>query len=251
MAYSITQAVILSAGLGKRLRPITDNIPKVMVPILGTPLLEHHIRHLKLHGINEIFINLHYCPEAIQSYFGTGERFGIKIQYAFEKVILGTAGGIKNFERKLKDNFFVIYGDIFSLVDYTSQKAAFFKKIKAVGMELIGDTDHPHDSDLVEVDENLRFLKIYPKPHTALPRKYKSMRSIFIFNKKILKYIPKNVYYEIDHQLLPHILNQGEYFYGYECGEYLRDIGTIERLKAVEVYLNKIKNQRPSAGQLQ
>lgn len=234
------QAVILSAGFGTRLRPMTDKIPKVMVPIAGKPLLERHILQFKKHGVKEFFINLHYLPEVIKNYFGDGKKWGVKIVYAHEPEILGTAGGIKNFDGELKDNFFVIYGDIFSLVDYTKMAEAFTKNGDAIGMELVGDSDHPKDSDLAEVDDNLKFLKIYPKPHKELPKIYKAMRGVYIFNGRILQNIPAKRYYEIDHNLLPDVLAKGEKFYGYECADYLKDIGTPERYSAVNEYLKNL-----------
>lgn len=241
MPNKIIQAVILSAGIGTRLRPLTENLPKVMVPIDGKPLLECHFEQFKKYGIKEFFINLHYLPEKITDYFGDGSKWGIKIIYKYESEILGTAGGIKNFESDLKNNFFVIYGDIFSLVDYSKMNEFFNQKPGAIGMELIGDTDHPLDSDLVEINDGLRFLKIYPKPHKELPKKYKSMRGIYIFNEKILKYIPIQKYYEIDHNLLPEVLERGENIYGYETTDYLKDIGTLERYQKVQKYLQIIQ----------
>lgn len=235
------QVLILSAGFGTRLKPLTDSLPKVMLPIDNKPLLEHHLEQFKKHGVKEILINLHHLPEKITEYFGNGSSWGVKITYKYEPEILGTAGGIKNFEEEIKDDFFVIYGDIFSLVDYSKMAQAFDKKTDAIGMELVGDTDHPFDSDLAEIDENLRFLKIYQKPHRELPKNYKSMRGIYIFNKGILEYIPAKKYYEIDYHLLPSILKKDKKFYGYQCGDYLKDIGTPERYQEVKRYLENLK----------
>lgn len=237
------QALILSAGVGKRLKPFTNSLPKVMVPIGSRPLLEHHLEQFKKHGIRDFLINLHHLPEKITEYFGDGSKWGVKIIYKYEPEILGTAGGIKNFEEEIKDDFFVIYGDIFSLVDYSKMVQVFDKKTDAIGMELVGDTDHPFDSDLAEIDENLRFLKIYQKPHRELPKNYKSMRGIYIFNKKILNYIPARKYYEIDHHLLPDILKKDEKFYGYRTSDFLKDIGTPERYRQVEDFLAKQKKR--------
>ena len=90
----ITQAVILSAGLGTRLRSVVKDAPKVMAPFEGKPLLEHHLLRFKKHGIADFFVNLHYLPDAITSYFGDGSKWGVKITYALETPdILGTAGG--------------------------------------------------------------------------------------------------------------------------------------------------------------
>jgi len=240
----ITQAVLLSAGFGTRLREITKgDIPKVMVSLLGKPLLEYHIEDFKKIGVTEFFINLHYLPEKITEYFGNGSKWGVKIHYFLEKNILGTAGGVKSFEGKLEDRFFVIYGDIFSLVDYSKMAADFSKKPKGcIGMELVGETDHPEDSDLVETNRENLFIKVYCKPHTSIPESFKGMRGIYIFRKKILQFIPKNTYYEIDRHLLPDILKKGEKFYGYEThGEFLKDVGTLDRYHFVEDYLKGLK----------
>ncbi len=244
MQNKITQAVILSAGFGKRVKHISDTIPKVMAPIQGKPLLLRHIEWFKKHGVTEFFINLHYMPDAIRSYFGDGSSLGVKIVYAHEDPnVLGTAGGVKNFESFLDGHFFLIYGDLYSEMNYSKMAEHFFAPDGpadngALGMELIGETDHPMDSDLVEVDGSSRFLKIYPKPHDKLPEKYKSMRGIFIFNKKILRYIPPQKYYEIDHELLPVILKDGKFFYGYEApDDYVKDIGTPERYYQIHAHL--------------
>lgn len=241
MENKISQAVILSAGFGTRLKPLTDTMPKVMVSIEGKPILQWHIERLKSFGINEIFINLFYLPEVVREYFGNGERFGVKIIYFLESPeILGTAGGIKDFERFLGEHFFVLYGDVFNLVDYSEMAKAFFKHKDLFAMTVVGDTDHPMDSDLAEVDEDLQFIKVHPKPHKELPSRYKSLRAAaFIFNKRVMGYIPPKKYYELDKQMLPAALAAGEIVYGYEPKAYIKDIGTLARYKEVEEYLKR------------
>lgn len=240
------QAVILSAGLGTRLRPLTDNIPKVMLPVGGKPILEWHVEQFKKHGVREFFVNLHYMPEVIRNYLGDGSKWGVKINYSFEKEILGTAGGIKRFEPYLAENFFVMYGDMFSLVDYSKMAETFFAKPGAMGMMIVGKNDHPQDSDWTEVGDDMRFLKMHAKPHQG-EKFAENMRTLdagYILNKKILNYIPPGVYYELDRKLLPEIVARGEKFYGYETNDYLYDIGTMERYNAVHEYL--IKNKAAS-----
>ena len=245
MSLVIRQAVILSAGLGTRLRPLTDTIPKVMVPIVGKPILEHHILQFKKHGVSEFFINVHYLPKVITDYFRDGSKWGVRIVYHVEGKILGTAGGVKGFERQLDEKFFVVYGDMFSLVDYSKMRAAFQEKpADALGMMIVGENDHPQDSDLAEVDTDLRLLKIHSKPHTELPKKWRSLDAVYVFNRKVLQYVPAGMYYEIDHQLLPDIVHRGEKFYGYETGDYLLDIGTMERYKQVEEYVRRLAKSK-------
>ena len=242
MQSKIHQAIILSAGFGTRLLTLTrGKIPKAMISLSGKPLLERHIEQFKKCGVTEFFINLFYLPDAITDYFGDGSKWSVRITYIREPEIRGTAGGVKNFGGVLRDNFFVIYSDIYSEVDYGAMANAFAEKPGAIGMELVGITDHPEDSDLAEVAADLRFLKIHLKPHKVLPTTYKSMRGIYVLNEKILKYIPPKTYYEIDHDLLPDVLAKGGRFYGYECNEYLKDIGTPERFLEVEKYLGEKK----------
>ncbi len=234
MQSNIKQAVILSAGLGTRLRSVAKDMPKVMVAFEGKPLLEHHIERFKAHGVNEFFINLHYLPDAITGYFGDGSKWGVKINYFLETPeIRGTAGGVKDFEGKLKENFFVMYGDMFSLVDYSKMADEFAKRQSHIGMMLIGPTSHPQDSDIVEVDKENVFKKIWQKPHPENLPINLSLLACYIFNEKILSYIPADTYYEIDHQLLPDIIKRGEKFSGYISGDYIMDIGTPERYAAV------------------
>ncbi len=238
----INQAIILSAGFGTRLRPLTDNIPKVMVPFNGKPLLEYHIEQLKKYGITDIFINLHYLPEVVMNYFGDGSLFGVHVTYKIETPeILGTAGGIKNFEDNIHGDFFVVYGDVFNQIDYERMEEAFYTKDNAIGMEIIRDTDRLVDSDLVDVDENLKFKKIHPKPHEKIPLSGKGMQAVFILTQKIFSYIPSNTFYMIDNQVLPKVLASSENFYGYECADYMEDVGTFERYDKVVKYLTKSK----------
>jgi NDP-sugar pyrophosphorylase family protein len=244
MQNKITQAIILAAGLGTRLRPLTDNIPKVMVPLGGKPLLQWHVENLKECGVKEFFINLHYLPEKITDYFGGGSKFGVKINYVLEKPeILGTAGGVKNFECMLADNFFVIYGDTFYKINYEHVVDFYLSHKDAIGAGTVRKTDHPWDSDLAVVDDGGRVVEFHIKPHKELPQNYFGMSAPYIFSKKILDYIPAGKYYEIDHNLVPDILGHGYKYYAYRLGddEFRKDIGTMERYNAVQEYLKKNK----------
>lgn len=238
----ITQAVILSAGLGTRLRPLTDTIPKPMLPLLGKPMLLWNIEHFKRHGVKEFFINLHYLPDVIRNYFGDGSKFGVLIHYSFEPTILGTAGGVKNFENVIDDVFYLIYGDMLSLVDYVKMSAAFHKKKDPIGMQRTERTDSYADADVAELDKDMKFIKIHPKPHKEKYSNAHRMRGVFILKKEILSFIPKDTFYEIGKQLLPEVVARGRNFYGYECDEYSKGIDTIEKLKDVENYvMNYVK----------
>lgn len=235
---------MLSAGFGTRMRALTENmnIPKVMVPLLGKPLLEWHIETLKKYGVSEFFVNLHYLPDVIQGYFGDGSKWGVKIIYALESPeILGTAGGIKDFDGMLGELFFVLYADTFYGIDYENLIDFYSLKKGAIGIGTARRTDHPHDSDLAILDSDGNVVRLLLRPHKELPKDYWGMSAPYIFSKKILQYIPPKTYYEIDHQLVPDLLRRGYSYFAYKLqpGEFRKDIGTPERYREVEEYLKK------------
>ena len=114
------KAVILAGGLGTRLRPLTINTPKTLVPVLNIPFLEYVVRRLSQHNVSEVVLALSHLPQPIEDYFGTGSRFGIKLNYILEETPLGTAGAVKNAENFLDETFLVLNGDIFTDLDLTA-----------------------------------------------------------------------------------------------------------------------------------
>ena len=236
----IRQVVSLSAGLGMRLRPYTDTMPKPMIPLLGKPMLEWNITRFKKYGAREFFINLHYLPDYIKNYFGDGSAFGVKMRYNFEPIPLGTAGGVKQFENLLDEEFFLMYGDILSLIDYEKMEAAWRAKPSgAIGMQTIKKTDDYGDADVAELDVAGKFIAIHPKPHTERYERTYRMRGTFILKREILSHIPPNEPYEIGKHLLPDIVRSGEAFYGYESDDYSKGIDTVEKWKEVEEHLKR------------
>ena len=233
----INQVVITAGGEGRRLRPLTNDMPKVMLPILGKPLLEHHIEQFKKHGVKEFFFTLHYLPEVIKNYFGSGKKWGVKINYFIEKKSLGTAGALKKFAKQLDNNFFYIYGDMISLVDYAQMQKVFKQKKGALGMQRVGALTARADADSVELDEEGLFKKIHKKGDTKPPTQTFRQRGVFILNKKILDYVPADEPADLGNQILPRVISAGEKFYGYQCDDYSQGIDTLEKLRAVESYL--------------
>ncbi len=233
----IKQAVISAGGFGKRLRPYTETMPKPMVPVLGKPLLEWHIEQFKKHGVTEFFFTLHYLPDVVMEYFGDGSRLGIQIHYFIEKEPLGSAGALKALEAQLDTTFYYIYGDTFSLMDYTTMANAFYTKENAIGMQRTKRTDSYEDADVAEIDTNGQFIAVHNKPHTEKYQNAHRMRGAFILTKKILTYIKEDTFFDMGKNLLPAVVMAGERFYGYECTEYSKGIDTIEKLREVEEYL--------------
>jgi len=234
------KAVILAAGRGNRLNQKTKKIPKPMLIIGGYSVLEHQINFLKKNGIREIIIIVGYLSHVIKNYFKDGKNFGVNITYFDLDKPLGTAGHLKLAENELTDNFIVLYGDI--MLDIDIEKFIKFHKNKNSNCTLvIHPNDHPHDSDLLEIDDNHRIIAFHSKPH--LKDKYLmnlNNACVYIMSPKILKYIKSEKEVELDFgkHIFPKIFKK-EKLFGYNTPEYIKDMGTPERLKQVtKDYLN-------------
>src|SRR3954447_11080292 len=116
------RAMVLAAGLGTRLRPITYAVPKPMVPVLNRPVMEHSLRLLARHGFREAIANLHWFPETIRGHFSDGSALGIELTYSQEEQLLGTAGGVRNVAEFLGDSFLIVAGDALTDIDFEAMR---------------------------------------------------------------------------------------------------------------------------------
>src|ERR687884_558354 len=114
------KAVIMAGGEGTRLRPLTSNQPKPLMPLVNRPMMEHIVRLLKEHGFDDVVVTLAFLPQTIRSYFGDGEEFGVRMVYATEESPLGTAGSVGNAKEELDDTFLVISGDVLTDIDLSA-----------------------------------------------------------------------------------------------------------------------------------
>lgn len=155
------QIVILAGGLATRLRPLTDDLPKSMVPAGGRPFLEHQIELLKRQGITDIVLCIGHLGQKIRDHFGGGERFGVRIRYSEEgEKLLGTAGAIKKAEPLLDDRFFILYGDSFLMLDY-GEIMRYFERFDKLGLMVVYKNHNRWDRSNVVVEGNL--VKTYDK----------------------------------------------------------------------------------------
>lgn len=228
------KAFILSAGLGTRLRPVIEGKPKVMAEIGGKPVLEHLINLCKIHGFISIIINLHYLPQAVVDYFGDGSRLGVSIVYSLEKEkIMGGAGALKRAENLIgNEAFIVLNGDVMTNVNL-SEMIAFHRQKKGLGTFLVHDTDHPQDSDLVEFDENHLINKFF-RGSPDYAKKPISKTGTHIFEPEVLRFIPADIEYSLEHDLIPDLLRKNKMLYAFYDNEaYSKDMGTPQRLEQV------------------
>ncbi len=229
------KAIILAAGLGTRLRPLTDVTPKVMLPIGGKPLLEHHIENLKKFNITDIGINLFYLPKVIESYFGNGNRLGVNLHYTREDNILGTSGSINLFRDWLEDDdFMVIYGDNFCELDYQKIIDTYHNLQDCSGLIGLNHSEIIIGKGLVKIDDSSKILSFVEKPDN--PENFNTdlvNAGIYMFPNSILDYIPKSGFSDFSYDIFPQVLRANKSLYGYIINEPLVDIGTLEAYKKI------------------
>lgn len=226
------KAFILCAGLGTRLKPLTDDKPKVMVEIGGKPVLEHLIMLCKRHGIKEIIVNLHHFPDKVKKYFRGGKKWGVAIEYSLEKKLMGGAGALKFAEKLIeKEPIIVMNGDVMTSVDLT-EMVEFHKKMGGIGTIFVHTTDHPYDSDLVEYNGNF-LVKRFFRVKRGDTFKAISKTGVHIFKPEVLNFIPSRKKYSLEKQLIPDIFKKREKLYAYFSDAYSKDMGTPKRLKQV------------------
>lgn len=228
------KAVILAAGLGGRMQRQYPSIHKVMLPIVGKPILEHHIENLKKFGVNDFYINLHHYPDIVRTSLGNGKKYGVRIIYSYEKVLLGTAGALRKMKKNLDETFFVVYGDIFTKINF-QKFLDFHRNKKSQATLVIHQTNHPEDSDLVMTNEDDKICKFYPSPHPfSVVNTDLSSAGIYILEPQVLKFIPDKIPSDFIEDICPILLTKGVRMYGYLSSEYTKDIGTPERYRQVQ-----------------
>ena len=228
------QAVILAGGKGTRLKDVSGNLPKAMVPVLGKPLLQRLIEQCVTYDIVDIKLLVSYKKEAIKDYFGDGSQHGVSIQYIVEDAPRGTAGALIDALPKLDEQFLVIYGDTFFDIDL-STFWEFHQNQAGDASIFLHPNDHPHDSDLVEVDPGFQVLKIHPYPHDSQWRQNLVNAAVYMFNKSALKEVDFFLDRpDIAKDLFPLMLESGKKLYGYISTEYIKDMGMPKRLSKVE-----------------
>lgn len=227
------QLVIIAGGKGTRLG--LKNIPKPMCPINEKPLLQYQVELAKRYGIDEIFILSGHLSHVIIDYFGDGSRFGVKIHHIVEPYPLGTAGSLKLIEDKLSERFLVFYGDVVMDFDISSFIEFDSYDTETLGTLLVHPGNHPYDSDLVEVNSKDEITGFLPKPHPKdLLYRNLNNAAVYILSPKIFHYITKDKNLDFGKDIFPKLVTEGQRLRAYDTPEFIRDMGTPERLKVIE-----------------
>ncbi len=221
------KAMILAAGEGTRLRPITETLPKPMVPIVGTPLLERTLVWLAGEGVTEAAINLFHRPQSIPDYFG--DRFaGIRLHYFFEDTLRGTSGGVKAAESVLGGApFFVIYGDNLIYADLR-RLAAFHAGRSGLGTVALFHHPSPTAAGIVGLDAGSRITRFVEKPPASEVFSDLANAGVYVLDPAIFAFIPAGTPSDFGRDIFPALLAQNKPLYGTLLGGYLQDTGTPE-----------------------
>lgn len=244
------KAVILVGGEGTRLRPLTCNITKAMVPVLNLPFLEHVFHYLRGHGIDDTVLALCHLPQQVKGYFGSGDRVGIRLSYALEESPLGTAGAVKNSEEGLDQPFFVLNGDVFTGLDLTTM-LAFHRERKAKATIALTPVEDPTAYGLVETDDEGRIKRFLEKPSWDQVTTNMINAGIYILEPEVLTYIPPQTFCMFEHNLFPMLLDLGQPLYGFASHDYWIDIGSPQKYLQLnhDLLLGRCPGFEPQAPQ--
>ena len=223
--------MLLAAGLGTRLRPLTYEVPKPMVPVLGIPVMEHILRLLARHGLDDVVANLHYFPDQIEGRFGDGARWGVKLSYSYEEELLGTAGGV----RKVRDHFggetfLIISGDALTDIDLTALLRR-HAEAGGIGTLALKRVDDPSQLGVVILNEEGRVQGFQEKPDPAEALSDLGNCGIYVFEPEIFDYFPDRDFVDWAQDVFPALLEQDVPFYGHEIADYWNDIGNIKEFR--------------------
>jgi len=222
------KALFLVGGRGTRLRPLTNKIPKPMIPIMGKPLLERNILNLKNVGIEEVVLSTCYGAQYIQRYFGDGERFGMKIHHVKEDIPLGTGGAIKNAEKYFDDTFLIFNADIISDIDL--KELIKYHREKAADVTIaVTQVDNPSMYGVIEYDENNYAISFKEKPQPDEITSNFINAGVYIFEPKVLKEIPAGCVVSVEREVFPQLIEKGYKIAVYKGCSYWIDIGTPEK----------------------
>lgn len=219
------KALILAGGKGTRLRPLTLNTPKPIVPIANIPFLFYQLDLVKKAGITEVILSLSYQPRKIKDIFGDGSQYGLTIRYTVEEIPLGTAGAFKVAENLIDDSTVVFNGDILTDIDLRSVLFE-HRKRQAAATIVLTRVLNPMAYGLVETHPDGRVRRFIEKPKEDEITGDTINAGIYVLEPGLLKYIPPNEEYSFERGFFPAILAEKESFYAYISSSYWLDIGT-------------------------
>src|SRR5438045_166039 len=224
------KAVVMAGGEGTRLRPLTSNQPKPMVPVAGKPCMEHILELLSSHGFEDVIVTVAFLPQAIRGYFGDGDAVGIALSYSVEEAPLGTAGSVRLAADKLDEPFLVISGD--ALCDLDLTRLVEFHREKGAAVTIgLKSVPNPLEFGIVVTDEDGKVERFLEKPSWSQVFSDTINTGIYVLDPEVLNHVPTDRPFDFSKELFPLLLEMGRPLYGHVCGGYWQDIGTIDQYR--------------------
>ena len=221
------QAVIMAGGEGSRLRPLTSNLPKPMLPIANRPMMEHIVLLLKQHGITDVVATVQFLASLIRNYFGDGSDLGVSLSYANEEVPLGTAGSVLGARDLLSGTFLVISGDALTDIDL-EEVVAFHRKRGAAATLVLKHVQDPLEFGIVMTQEDGRIERFLEKPTWGQVFSDTINTGIYVLEPEILDLIPPEQPYDFSSELFPAMLDKGLPLFGFVTDAYWTDVGNTD-----------------------
>src|SRR5215212_73196 len=246
--------VIMDGGQGTRLRPLTSDQPKPMIPIVNLPCMEHIVELLGRHGFTDIAVTLQFLPDEIRDYFGDGSDWGVNMSYSVEDAPAGTAGSVKMAEQQLGlegERLLIISGDALTDADL-SRLVAFHEEKGAEATMVLKSVENPLDFGIVITEEDGRISRFLEKPAWGQVFSDTVNTGIYILEPSVLQEIPSEGEYDFAKELFPKLLEEERFLYGYVTEGYWEDIGTLEQYMSAQrdVLDGKVKGVRPPGTRL-
>ena len=228
------KAMVLAAGKGTRLAPLTAEIPKPLAPVAGKPIIQHIFELLESSGVEEVYSNVHYLADAILEHYGQQTRInGMKVSFTREEELTGTAGGVKRISGRFDDTFVVIMGDALTDVDLR-EVVAFHKERGALATLALMSVSDTSQYGVVGLDPESNIVAFQEKPDPEEAISTLANTGIYVLEPEVLSYIPDGTFFDFANDVFPRLLEAGEKFVGYEGGFYWSDIGTLEAYMAAQ-----------------
>jgi NDP-sugar pyrophosphorylase family protein len=224
--------MVMAAGLGTRLQPLTDHLPKPMMPVANRPVLEHLFRRIKAAGVEAAIVNLHWHADAIRNHFGDGSAIGLPLEWSYEEELLGTAGGVKRTEPFLRgggDSFLVASADGLHAVDLRGLIDRHLET-GATATLTVKRTTRPDLYGVAVLDSRGRVVDFQEKPAPGTERSDLVNLGIYCFSTEVLDRLPPETFYDFGKQLLPEMAADGVHMEVYETDAYWSDVGSADEL---------------------
>ncbi|MGH3504571.1 MAG: nucleotidyltransferase family protein, partial [Nocardioidaceae bacterium] len=220
------RAVVMAGGEGSRLRPLTANTPKPLLPVVNRPIMQHVLRLLKRHGFTETVVTVQFLASLIRNYFGDGEDFGMSLQYATEESPLGTAGSVKNAAEALSDDtFLVVSGDALTDIDL-GKLLAYHAEHGALATVCLARVPNPLEFGITIVGEDGRIQRFLEKPSWGQVFSDTVNTGIYVLEPEILDHVADGEVVDWSGDVFPKLLESGAPLYGYVADGYWEDVGT-------------------------